>query len=1380
MLIGADRLFALPNADETERIVPSSPKAKGEGHGRFESLLYNTSAQQAEVPEEAQKTRPEEGSETVASLLSELLSTASKDGRLKLPSFATPLKNGDGTMVASKVEGTAEGDSDASLADGNAEIAEINVEDISSSQIDDLLSSLLGPVIHKAVVTEQQLPGQAEIETVVKAESTASDPTIKPETAGSVPEVQKDQHSIPTTGIKDEVVVSELSGRNDQPSKPSPLNPLDQPSVSGITSEPDPIEPEGAETVSRGKPDQVPAYSGEVSSSAKPEATQPAPATAELQPQVPGQAEMETIETVVKAESTASESTIKPETAGSGPEVQKDQPSIPTTGIKDEVVVSKPSGRNDQPSKPSPLNPLDQSSVLGITAEPDPIELEGAETVSRGKPDQVPAYSGEVLSSAKPEATQPSPIMAELQPQVPGQTEIETVVKAESTASESTIKPETAGSGPEVQKDQPSIPTTGIKDEFVVSEPSARNDQPSKPSPLNPLDQSSVLGITAEPDPIELEGAETVSRGKPDQVPAYSGEVLSSAKPEATQPSPIMAELQPQVPGQTEIETVVKAESTASEPTIKPETAGSGPEVQKDQPSTPTTGIKDEVVVSEPSGRNDQPSKPSPLNPLDQPSILGITAEPDPIELEGAETVSRGKPDQVPAYSGEVSSSAKPEATQPAPATAELHQSQVPEQAEIETVVKAESTASEPTIKPETAGSGPEVQKDQLSIPTTGIKDEVVVSEPSGRNDQPSKPSPLNPLDQPSVSGITAEPDPIEPEAADTVSRGKTDQVPAYSGEVSSSAKPEATQPSPIMAELQPQVPGQTEIETVVKAESTASESTIKPETAGSGPEVQKDQPSTEPQGPIKPESAETGSTIKAPIQSGEVAPSAKPVDTQPALVAVETKPQVSGQAEVETAAKAETKVSEQTIRAETVESAPAVQKAQPSTEPQGTTIKPDVAETASPGNAPAQSGEAFPSAKPVDTQPTPVAVGTQLQASGQAEIETVVKAESTASDPTIKPETAGSAPAVQKDQLSVGDVPPKADGFKSEPLILRDQPSMAEVTAETKPIEPDTVVPKTQSQFLETPTASIKPEVGSSVKADQPFAPSGEVALSAKPGGTQPVSVMAEPAQIAHAATAVAQETVPQMIKIVTPRTVQSRGYSVSSESTSLSEVGEGKANSLLEPKTKEAPMFLSSWTPEKMEEKFQPVAEISENKPEDSFQRAVDQGLENLVVQTDTRQSVQLKSEPLPTQTVYLPQKGPDALPHGLVQVVRHVMADGTQKATVIIDPPALGRVEVEVRATSTGIEASFKVDSAQVRDMIKPQIPVLQDMLSQQGIVASSISVDIRQGDERRSPWRDSLDSIKLRRRRGATEEEELETPLMDTARLDMERGVLQWYA
>ena len=508
------------------------------------------------------------------------------------------------------------------------------------------------------------------------------------------------------------------------------------------------------------------------------------------------------------------------------------------------------------------------------------------------------------------------------------------------------------------------------------------------------------------------------------------------------------------------------------------------------------------------------------------------------------------------------------------------------------------------------------------------------------------------------------------------------------------------------------------------------------------------------------------------------------------------------------------------TTQADTVDSETVAPKAQPSTELSVTQIKLDQAVASSGEPAPLIKPEGMPAASEppikveesvassIEAAPSEKSEGTPTLGDPQGKVEPT-KPEAIAQPDRLPPSEAAINSEVVKPEPSTGiglsvsgpsesgspldrltpfDLTTQADTVDSETVAPKAQPSTElsvtqikldqAVASSGEPaplIKPEGMPAMSESQAKVEP---IRSEIGSKVKADQVFAPSGEVASSTKPVVTQPVSIIAESAQVA---TAIAQESVPQRIKILTPRTVQSRGYSISAESISLSDIGEGKASSLLEPKAKEAPMFLSSWTPEKREEKFQPVTEISENKPEASFQRVVDQGLENLVVQADTRQSVQPKSEPVPTQTMYLPQKGSDALPHGLVQVVRHVMADGTQKATVIIDPPALGRVEVEVRATSTGIEASFKVDSVQVRDMIKPQIPVLQDMLSQQGIAASSISVDIRQGDERRSPWRDSLDSIKLRRRRGATEEEELEIPSMDNiARLDMERGVLQWYA
>ncbi|MCF4113990.1 MULTISPECIES: flagellar hook-length control protein FliK [Dethiosulfovibrio] len=148
--------------------------------------------------------------------------------------------------------------------------------------------------------------------------------------------------------------------------------------------------------------------------------------------------------------------------------------------------------------------------------------------------------------------------------------------------------------------------------------------------------------------------------------------------------------------------------------------------------------------------------------------------------------------------------------------------------------------------------------------------------------------------------------------------------------------------------------------------------------------------------------------------------------------------------------------------------------------------------------------------------------------------------------------------------------------------------------------------------------------------------------------------------------------------------------------------------------------------------------------------------------------------------TRSIPLPGRGPEILPQGLAQVVRQVASDGTQRASIVVDPPALGRIEVEVHVTPSGMEASFKVDSVQVREMIKPQIPLLQDMLAQQGISASSVNVDVRQGDDRRSPWRDSIQSVKGRRGRTEDDDEVSEDSIVTVARIDLERGMLQWYA
>ncbi|NCC97420.1 MAG: hypothetical protein EOM02_11355, partial [Synergistales bacterium] len=419
MLIGANRLFALPNVDDTERILPSSPQVKGEGHGRFESFLYNTSAPQEEVPDGGQKTRPEEGPETVASQLSSLFSMASKDGRLKLPSFASPMEEQEGTMVASKVEGTSEGDSDAYLADADSEI---NVEDIVSSQIDDLLSSLLGPM---------------ESQTDYSLGDTGP---IKPRTdyhlgdTGPIEPQMRHYEAMAELSARPEIISpGGVSPVVDKPS--ASVIPLDQPTSSEVTTQADLIEPETVAPmaqlptelpVTQVKFGQAPTSSGETAPSAKPEST---PATSEPQTKVD--------QAPAPSGEVASSAKLEGTPAVAEPQI-KVEPTKPEVAAQPDRLPPSETAINSDAVRPEPptgiglsvnglsesVNPSAQSTPSEVTTQADPIEPETVAPkaqlstelpVTQIKFGQAPAPSGEATPSAKPEG---KPAVSESQAKV--------------------------------------------------------------------------------------------------------------------------------------------------------------------------------------------------------------------------------------------------------------------------------------------------------------------------------------------------------------------------------------------------------------------------------------------------------------------------------------------------------------------------------------------------------------------------------------------------------------------------------------------------------------------------------------------------------------------------------------------------------------------------------------------------------------------------------------------------------------------------------------------------------------------------------------------------------------------------------------------------
>jgi len=156
---------------------------------------------------------------------------------------------------------------------------------------------------------------------------------------------------------------------------------------------------------------------------------------------------------------------------------------------------------------------------------------------------------------------------------------------------------------------------------------------------------------------------------------------------------------------------------------------------------------------------------------------------------------------------------------------------------------------------------------------------------------------------------------------------------------------------------------------------------------------------------------------------------------------------------------------------------------------------------------------------------------------------------------------------------------------------------------------------------------------------------------------------------------------------------------------------------------------------------------------------------------------QGVRRPAEPasgLPQATL-LPGRGGEALEDGVQHVVRFLRAEGRQSAGIIVDPPALGRIEIELVSLAKTVEASIKVSSEQVRQLVQDHITILRNHLEQQGVHLGEFVVDLRDnskgGTGREGFGRDSG------RRGGASsrdEAEAVEAPL--SFRMDLEHGML----
>jgi flagellar hook-length control protein FliK len=148
-----------------------------------------------------------------------------------------------------------------------------------------------------------------------------------------------------------------------------------------------------------------------------------------------------------------------------------------------------------------------------------------------------------------------------------------------------------------------------------------------------------------------------------------------------------------------------------------------------------------------------------------------------------------------------------------------------------------------------------------------------------------------------------------------------------------------------------------------------------------------------------------------------------------------------------------------------------------------------------------------------------------------------------------------------------------------------------------------------------------------------------------------------------------------------------------------------------------------------------------------------------------------------------VQIPLQGQDgaALEDGVQHVVRFLKAEGRHAASIIIDPPALGRVDVELVTTTKGVEASIKVATEQIRELVQDHIAVLRNHLEQQGVHLGEFVVDLRDNTKGNSGGNSFREEGGSRRRQvSSAESEDTEENVIPSFRMDLEYGLLAWVA
>jgi len=130
-------------------------------------------------------------------------------------------------------------------------------------------------------------------------------------------------------------------------------------------------------------------------------------------------------------------------------------------------------------------------------------------------------------------------------------------------------------------------------------------------------------------------------------------------------------------------------------------------------------------------------------------------------------------------------------------------------------------------------------------------------------------------------------------------------------------------------------------------------------------------------------------------------------------------------------------------------------------------------------------------------------------------------------------------------------------------------------------------------------------------------------------------------------------------------------------------------------------------------------------------------------------------------------------------MARVIEVIKERDGHKGRMMLEPPELGSVKIELQSTRDQVQLHLVVESAQAREMIDQSLDMLRQSLARQGLTLAETTVDVGGGG---SSDQTAWETGQAQRTGGepGTEGDEPQVPEEVVARLDIEKGLLNWIA